>query len=67
MSTIVSIELLLDPETEERVRSDWQRLAVAGLSSLGAHPSPSNRPHITLLVRPQLVELPFTDAATVRR
>jgi 2'-5' RNA ligase len=65
MSTIVSIELLLDSDTEERVRSDWQRLADAGLSSLGAHTAPSNRPHITLLVRPQLVEVPFAEAAAL--
>jgi 2'-5' RNA ligase len=54
----VSIELLLDDETERAVRVDWQRLAETGMSSLGAHPSPSNRPHVTLLARN---ELPPTD------
>lgn len=57
MSDIVSIELLLDPETEAQVRGEWDALASAGLSSLGAHTSPSNRPHVTLLVRSALPEL----------
>jgi 2'-5' RNA ligase len=61
MSDIVSIELLLDPATEESIREEWERLAHAGLSSLGRHPSPSNRPHITLLVRPTLPDVPFTE------
>jgi 2'-5' RNA ligase len=63
MSSIVSIELLLDPETEELVRADWTRLAAAGFSSMAAHTSPSNRPHITLLVRPTLDAVDFTAAS----
>ncbi|MEV7632653.1 2'-5' RNA ligase family protein [Microbacterium sp. NPDC089318] len=51
---VVSIELLLDEQTEAAVRAEWQALAAAGLSSLAAHTSASNRPHITLLVREQL-------------
>lgn len=62
MSDVVSIELLLDPESESRVRADWDRLASAGLSSLGSHPSPSNRPHVTLLVRPALDQVGFAAA-----
>ena len=62
-SGIVSIELLLDPDTEARVRADWQALADAGLSSLAAHTAPSNRPHITLLVRPAPAEADFAAAA----
>ena len=54
---VVSLELLLDPDAEARVRAEWQALADAGLSSLAAHPSPSNRPHITLVVRPSLPQL----------
>ncbi|UGB35713.1 2'-5' RNA ligase family protein [Microbacterium sp. cx-55] len=57
MSDVVSLELLLDPESEAAVRADWQRLADAGLSSLAAHTSPSNRPHLTLLARPTLAAL----------
>ncbi|MET0782234.1 MAG: 2'-5' RNA ligase family protein [Microbacterium sp.] len=65
MSDIVSIELLLDPGSETRVRADWQRLAAAGLSSMGAHTSPSNRPHITLLVRPFLGTTAFDEAVAM--
>ena len=63
MSELVSVELLFDPVTEELVRADWQRLAGAGLSSMGANRSPSNRPHLTLLVRPQLDHLDVAKAA----
>jgi hypothetical protein len=52
MPDIVSIELLLDPQSEAAVRADWERLASAGLSSMAAHTSASNRPHVTVLVRP---------------
>ena len=62
---VVSIELLLDPGTEERVRADWSRLADAGLSSLRAHTAPSNRPHITMLVRPTLPSTSFASAAAL--
>lgn len=62
---VVSIELLLDPRTEERVREDWSRLSDAGLSSLGAHTAPSNRPHITMLVRPSLPSLSFASVAAL--
>jgi 2'-5' RNA ligase len=62
VSSIVSIELLLDPESEARVRADWQHLADAGLSSLAAHRADSNRPHVTLLVRPALAAVAFTTA-----
>jgi 2'-5' RNA ligase len=62
MTDVISIELLLDAETEARVRADWKRLADAGLSSLGAHRAPSNRPHITMLVRATLPSIAFTTA-----
>ncbi|SBS69840.1 2'-5' RNA ligase family protein [uncultured Microbacterium sp.] len=62
MSDIVSIELLLDPESESLVRADWGRLAAAGLSSMAAHTAPSNRPHVTLLVRPSLPTARFEGA-----
>ncbi|SFI20240.1 MULTISPECIES: 2'-5' RNA ligase family protein [Microbacterium] len=62
MSGIVSIELLLDPESEELVRVEWERLAAAGLSSAGRHTCPSNRPHVTLLVRPALSPTRFEAA-----
>ena len=43
-----SIELTFDDDTDARIRSDWARLAEAGVPSLAAHTAPSNRPHITL-------------------
>jgi len=55
---VVSLELLLDPDLESRIRAEWTALADAGLSSMGAHTAPSNRPHITLVVRPEIRELP---------
>ena len=65
MSDVVSIELLLDPEIEASVRADWQSLAAAGLSSLGAYRSPTNRPHVTLLVRPGLDPADFAAEAAL--
>lgn len=61
---MVSVELLLDEVSETSVREEWQALATAGLSSMAAHTAPSNRPHVTLLVRSTL-ENP--DAALARR
>ena len=54
---VVSLELLLDPDLEARIRAEWQALAAAGFSSLAAHTSPSNRPHITCVVRPSIPPL----------
>jgi 2'-5' RNA ligase len=43
-----SIELTFGDSTDSAVRSDWARLAEAGIPSLAGHTGPSNRPHITL-------------------
>lgn len=64
MSDVVSLELLLDRATEDAVRAEWAALADARMSSLAPHTSPSNRPHVTLLVRPTLAPL---DAALLAR
>ncbi len=61
MSDIVSIELLLDADTESGVHADWQRLADAGVS----RPSSRSRPHVTLLVRSALGQVAFTEAAAL--
>lgn len=61
---MISIEMLLDAQAEERVRADWRRLAAAELSSQGANPAPSNRPHVTMLVRRQLRECAFQEAVS---
>lgn len=47
--SVQSVELLLDPEAERRVREVWQALADAGLPSQARNLAPSNRPHITLV------------------
>jgi 2'-5' RNA ligase len=57
MSDVVSLELLLDEATEHAVRAEWAALADAHMSSLAPHTSPSNRPHVTLLVRQTLPPL----------
>lgn len=62
MGDVVSIELVLDAETEAAVRAEWDQLAAAGLSSLAAHPSASNRPHVTMLVRSTLTVSAFAEA-----
>lgn len=56
-----SVELLFDPVTEAAVARDWAALADAGLPSQAQHPSPANRPHVTLTVA-QRIE-PAVDAA----
>lgn len=43
-----TVELLVDPVTEERVVRVWRALAAAGLPSQADHRHPSNRPHLTL-------------------
>jgi 2'-5' RNA ligase superfamily len=45
-----SIELLLDPDSDAAVRRIWTKLADAELPSQAANRSPSNRPHISLVV-----------------
>jgi hypothetical protein len=51
VSEIVSLELLFDDVTEARIRDEWRVLQELGVSSMGAHTSASNRPHLSLLVR----------------
>jgi 2'-5' RNA ligase len=43
-----SVDLTFEESTDSLIRTDWARLAEAGLPSLATHSSPSNRPHITL-------------------
>ncbi|MBD8022328.1 2'-5' RNA ligase family protein [Microbacterium gallinarum] len=50
-----SVELVPDAAIEAAVRDDWARLERAELPNSGRNPSPSNRPHITLAVRDELV------------
>lgn len=50
MTALSSIDLTFDDTTENVVRGEWDALERAGFSSLGAHRSDSNRPHLTLVV-----------------
>ncbi|CAN3128896.1 2'-5' RNA ligase family protein [Mycobacterium sp. smrl_JER01] len=45
-----SVELLFDADTDAAVRQVWDELTAAGIRSLAAHRSPTNRPHVTLAV-----------------
>lgn len=54
-----SIELTFEDATDSAIRSDWARLAEAGVPSLAGHTSPSNSPHVTLAAGPDL-HLPDT-------
>jgi 2'-5' RNA ligase len=66
-----SVELLFDDETDAAMRRIWDDLSEAGVRSLAASTSPSNRPHVTLSVaehmndavddalRPLLTRIPF--------
>jgi hypothetical protein len=56
-----SVELLFDQGTEAAIRREWTALADAGLPSQARHTSPSNRPHVTLLVAQRID--PAVDAA----
>ncbi|MER5449939.1 2'-5' RNA ligase family protein [Streptomyces sp. NPDC002764] len=49
-----TVELLLDQSAELAVREAWRRLADAGLPSQARHRSPTNAPHVTLAVCPEL-------------
>lgn len=56
-----SIELLLDPVSDEAVRAEWQALADAGLPSQSRVKSDTNRPHVTLIAAARIT--PGVDAA----
>jgi 2'-5' RNA ligase len=45
-----SIELLLDDDSDAAVRRIWAKLADAGLPSQASNRSPTNRPHISVVV-----------------
>lgn len=63
--TVVSLELVFNAYLEAQIRAQWQALADAGLSSLAGHTAPSNRPHITLLVRPTVPPLARDELAAL--
>jgi hypothetical protein len=52
MADVVSLELVFDDASDAAVRSEWDALVAADLPSQARHRGESNRPHVTLLVRP---------------
>ena len=54
MADVVSLELVFDGASEAAVRREWEALVAADLPSQARHTGESNRPHVTLLVRPDL-------------
>lgn len=57
MTSVVSLELVLDEAADAEIRREWTLLDEAGLPSQAQHTGASNRPHITLLVRTALGDL----------
>jgi len=55
--SVPTVELLPDAGLTAAVRDAWARLVDAGLPSLGRHPHPTNRPHLTLAAAPALPPL----------
>jgi 2'-5' RNA ligase len=47
---VQSVELLFDPDTDARLRRQWDLLVDAALPSQGRHRTESNRPHVTMAV-----------------
>ena len=58
MGAVVSVEFVLDASSDAAVRREWVLLEAAGLPSQARHTGMSNRPHLTLLVRTALRDLP---------
>lgn len=58
-----SVELVFDADTDDRIRRVWEDLDVVGVRSQAAVKSPSNRPHVTLVVADQMSD--DVDAALV--
>lgn len=65
MPRLHALELVPDDAGQDAVRRDWQRLRDAGLPSQLDHPSPTNRPHVTVVAAPGLPD-DATDIARAR-
>lgn len=61
MADVVSLELVFDDASDAAVRSEWDALVAADLPSQARHTGESNRPHVTLLVRPGLSGRDFSS------
>jgi hypothetical protein len=51
-----SVELVFDADTDARIRGAWDDLGAVGVRSQAAVKSPSNRPHVTLVVAQQMTD-----------
>jgi hypothetical protein len=51
-----SVELVFDADTDTHIRGLWDDLAAIGVRSQAAVKSPSNRPHVTLVVSEQMTD-----------
>ncbi|WP_225729505.1 MULTISPECIES: 2'-5' RNA ligase family protein [unclassified Nocardia] len=51
---VQSVELLLDDAADAEIRREWRLLADAGIPSLAAKTTETNRPHITVAVARQI-------------
>jgi len=65
VTALSSIDLTFDDTIEKAIRGEWDALERTGFSSLGAHRSDSNRPHLTLVVGTplEIVDHPATHDA----
>ncbi len=63
MTDVVSLELVFDDPSDAAVRREWLALAARDLPSQAHHKGASNRPHVTLLVRPELADIDFSAIA----
>jgi len=65
VTALSSIDLTFDDTIEKAIKAEWDALERAGFSSLGAHRSDSNRPHLTLVVGTplEIVDHPATHDA----
>ncbi|WP_314455427.1 2'-5' RNA ligase family protein [uncultured Microbacterium sp.] len=63
VSAVVSLELVFDEPSDAAVRREWDALRAADLPSQARHTGESNRPHITLLVRPELADADLSPLA----
>jgi 2'-5' RNA ligase len=59
---MLAVELYLDPDSEQRVRSVWAALDESGVASLGSAPAADYRPHVSLAVIADM-EIPALTAA----
>jgi hypothetical protein len=51
-----SVELFFDADTDARIRGVWDDIGDVGVRSQAAVKSPSNRPHVTLVVAQQMTD-----------